>query len=370
MKKWLLESDLVDFSDKEVKKLANKLAKDLTSDEEVAKACFVYVRDQIKHSGDYKDNVTTYKASDVLKEKTGWCYAKSILLTALLRANGIPAGFCYQRLSCSEYKNGIYCLHGLNAVYLKDYGWYRIDARGNKEGVDAQFIPPQEKLAFELEDDEMDLPEIYAEPLNVVVEALKNNNSYDKMVGNFPDLPFIKKEISSNNAQEKYGTQHMASNILESVNTSRIYAHLKKIINGCSYFFLATASKDAKVNVNFKGGEKGFVHVIDENTILFPDYDGNGIFHGLNDIMENPNVGMLFIDFNTSQRFKINGVATIIDDSKTVTKYLDWKGFSEYPTRIIKVNVTYVLGNCSKYIENVRNEIVEYENSWESPCGI
>ena len=110
------------------------------------------------------------------------------MLAALLRANGIPTGFCYQRLSCSEYEKDVYCLHGLNAVYLKEYGWYRIDARGNKEGVDAQFTPPKEKLAFELQEGEIDLPKMYDEPLHVVVEALKNNKSYDAMINNFPDL--------------------------------------------------------------------------------------------------------------------------------------------------------------------------------------
>eukprot|EP01032_Pedospumella_encystans_P034617 gene34617-39136_t len=69
-----------------------------------------------------------------------------------------------------------FCLHGLNAVYLEGHGWYRIDARGNKPGVDAQFAPPREQLAFPvLAPDERDLPEIWAEPLPVVVEALQRH---------------------------------------------------------------------------------------------------------------------------------------------------------------------------------------------------
>ena len=315
MEEYLEESELVDYSNEAIKELALKLTNGLTSDEDISKACFLYVRDQIRHSGDYKDKITTYKASDVLKQKTGWCYAKSILLAALLRANGIPTGFCYQRLSCSEYKNDIFCLHGLNAVYLKNHGWYRIDARGNKENVDAQFIPPQEKLAFELEENEIDLLEIYTKPLDVVVDTLKNNKTYDDMIDNFPDFNFENKK---NNAQEKYGTKHLASSILNLLDTTRISASLQKMISTSSYFFLATASKDAKVNVNFKGGEKGFIHVLNDITLMFPDYEGNGILHGINDIMQNPNVGMLFIDFNTSKRFKLNGVATIIDDEDTV----------------------------------------------------
>ena len=186
---FLQETQLVNFSDPTVKKLADFLAKGTNSDEECAKNCFLYVRDEINHSGDIVDDTTTtYRASDVLKYKTGWCYAKSILLAALLRANDIPTGFCYQRLSCSEYVKDVYCLHGLNAIYLKKHGWYRVDARGNKEGVNATFSPPHEQLAFELEENEHDLNEILQNPLPEVVHALTTFTSYEKMIHNFPDI--------------------------------------------------------------------------------------------------------------------------------------------------------------------------------------
>ncbi len=188
MTAYLQETDIIDFSNKEVYALAMDLASGCDTDEQIAKNCFEYVRDEIRHSGDHKDNITTYKASDVLKYRTGWCYAKAFLLAALLRVNGIPTGFTYQRLSCSEYKDDIYCLHGLNYIYLKEHGWYRVDARGNKEGVDAQFMPPVEKLAFELGEHEFDLSENLAEPLAVVVETLKKYNTYDEMICHFPDV--------------------------------------------------------------------------------------------------------------------------------------------------------------------------------------
>ncbi len=135
-----------------------------------------------------KDNVVTLKASEVLKHKTGWCYSKAILLTALLRANNIPTAFCYQRLSCSEYQDGVYCLHGLNAIYLKYFGWYRVDARGNKEGVNADFTPPVEKLAFVPQENEYDIDKLYAVPLPEVIKALEKNKSYHELVDNFPDI--------------------------------------------------------------------------------------------------------------------------------------------------------------------------------------
>jgi len=171
-----------------------------------------------------------------------------------------------------------------------------------------------------------------------------------------------------NQAQKKYGTSDQAQSILGSINTSCISDRIASVITQCSYFFLSTASKDAQPNINFKGGEKGFVHLLDQNTLIFADQEGNGILHGINDILQNPNVAMLFIDFITGSRYKINGQASIIDDKEELKQYLDFKGF-DYPSRVIKVDVKYVIGNCSKNIDNVRQEIVEYESNWESPCG-
>lgn len=188
MDKFLEPSEIIDFEHPAIAAKAQELAEGCNSDTEIAKRCFEFVRDEIRHTGDAGEGSTTLRASEVLEQGQGWCYAKSHLLAALLRANGIPTALCYQRLSCSEYSEDIYCLHGLNAVYLKDYGWYRIDARGNKAGVDAQFTPPHEKLAFELGENEYDLPDLYAEPLDVVVEALKTRKNYAEMIGNFPDI--------------------------------------------------------------------------------------------------------------------------------------------------------------------------------------
>jgi len=98
MKAFLEETKIIDFSNSDIQKLSKELSFGCKSDVEIAKNCFTFVRDEIRYTGDYQDNITTYKASDVLKYKTGWCYAKSHLLAALLRANDIPTGFCYQRI--------------------------------------------------------------------------------------------------------------------------------------------------------------------------------------------------------------------------------------------------------------------------------
>lgn len=188
MEEYLESTDIIDFTHQKVIEKARELAQGCGDDTQIAKRCFEFVRDEIRHTGDAGEGITTLRASEVLEQGQGWCYAKSHLLAALLRANGIPTALCYQRLSCSEYVEGIYCLHGLNAIYLKEFGWYRVDARGNKEGVDAQFNPPHEKLAFELGENEYNLSERYSKPLSVVIEVLKNRKNYSEMIGHFPDL--------------------------------------------------------------------------------------------------------------------------------------------------------------------------------------
>ena len=191
---YLSANEAVDSDHPAIITLAKELSHGLNSDEAVAKKCFEYVRDEINHSGDITSDQATYRASEVLEHKTGWCYAKSHLLAALLRANNIPAGLCYQRLSQGE-SGAPYCLHGLNAVYLKEYGWYRVDPRGNREGVDAQFTPPVEKLAFAIQDEnEGDFERIYVEPLEEVSKALQCNADYKAMTQSFPDRILFEDE--------------------------------------------------------------------------------------------------------------------------------------------------------------------------------
>lgn len=191
MKKYLEASQYINWHQKEIYEQARELAAKQEDKQQIAKACFNFVRDEIKHSWDYQLNPVTCKASDVLEFGTGYCYAKSHLLAALLRANDIPSGLCYQRLTISDDKPP-FCLHGLNAIYLEQYGWYRVDARGNKLGVQAEFTPPIELLAFPIViEGEADLQEIWSEPLTVVIEALENGIDFQHVSENLPDIQII-----------------------------------------------------------------------------------------------------------------------------------------------------------------------------------
>ncbi len=185
---YLAHSSIIDRDHPSIRAKAGELAAGKNSDAAIAQACFEFVRDEIRHSIDHRLNPVTCRASDVLRHGTGFCYAKSHLLAALLRANGIPAGLCYQRLTIDDDKPP-YSLHGLNAVFLRDFGWYRVDPRGNRADVDARFQPPVERLAFEIRlPGEADLPGIHAEPLTIVTEVLETATHWREVLENLPDL--------------------------------------------------------------------------------------------------------------------------------------------------------------------------------------
>jgi transglutaminase-like putative cysteine protease len=144
---FLRATDVIDWTEPNVLGLARSLAAGRQDPIAISRACFEWVRDEIRHCMDYGLDELTCAASEVLRAGTGFCYAKSHLLVALLRANDVPAGLCYQRLARDEAGTS-FVVHGLAAVRLPALGWYRVDPRGNKPGVNAQFTPPIEQLAF------------------------------------------------------------------------------------------------------------------------------------------------------------------------------------------------------------------------------
>ncbi|MHA6765028.1 transglutaminase-like domain-containing protein [Streptacidiphilus sp. PAMC 29251] len=139
---YLAADPIIDHTHPAIRAAAASL---LRAQDEVATAdaVFTFVRDEIPHSHDIDVWSAAYVASDVLAQGNAICHGKSHLLAALLRASGIPAGLCYQRAGL---------VHGLNAVYLQGR-WVRLDARGNRPGVDARFSadPADERLAFALD---------------------------------------------------------------------------------------------------------------------------------------------------------------------------------------------------------------------------
>lgn len=166
----------VDFDHLHIKIKAEELFKNAMSDIEKARIAFEFVRDEIAHSWDIQSERVTCNASEALATGEGICYAKSHLLAALLRHEGIPTGFCYQRLVLFEDPKDGHCIHALNAVYIEELDkWIRLDARGNKSEINATFSLYKEQLAFVIDEElgEYDDPIIYARPNEKTLNALR-----------------------------------------------------------------------------------------------------------------------------------------------------------------------------------------------------
>ncbi|MGJ9460698.1 transglutaminase-like domain-containing protein [Oceanobacillus sp. CF4.6] len=184
---YLLELKEVNYSNPRLKQKADELFNSNQTEIEKAKVAFEFVRDEIFHSWDIQSERVTCNASEVLELKEGICYAKSHLLASLLRLQGIPTGFCYQRLMLFDTPEKGYCIHALNAIFLKSLNkWIRVDARGNKTGIDAQFSTEEEKLAFLINEklNEKDYPIIYTKPHPKTVTVLEEHTNAIEMYKN------------------------------------------------------------------------------------------------------------------------------------------------------------------------------------------
>lgn len=160
-----------------------------SSQKERAKIAFEVARDEIHHTFDTKNKVITINADDVLEKKEGICFAKAHLLATLLRGMGIPAGFCYQRVLRKETIESGYALHGLNAVYLDETGWFRLDPRGNKPGIDSQFSTDEERLAYPIRGSlgEIDYPDVFISPLSSVITAMRKSQDSSELFYKRPE---------------------------------------------------------------------------------------------------------------------------------------------------------------------------------------
>ena len=160
----------------DIKKLSDALFEKVDDELDYIRVSYEFVRDQISHSADVGENLITCSASEVLKAGHGICFAKSHLLAALLRCKSIPAGLCYQKIILDDETAPVLVYHGFVGVYIKELGkWIRLDARGNKEGVNAQFSIETEQLAFPIRPElgEVDDYVVYPNPDAKVLERLQ-----------------------------------------------------------------------------------------------------------------------------------------------------------------------------------------------------
>src|SRR5205814_3932797 len=157
----------------------------------------------------------------------------------------------------------------------------------------------------------------------------------------------------SRRLQDRFDTRHLADRIDERfVQRAVIDADDRAFIERMDMFFLATADAEGRPQCSYKGGDPGFVKVLDEHTLAFPNYDGNGMYLSMGNVLVNQNIGLLFIDFagNPPRRLRVNGTASVVADDPLLAAY-------EQAQFIVRVHATEVFPNCPRYIH--RMELVE-----------
>lgn len=145
--------------------------------------------------------------------------------------------------------------------------------------------------------------------------------------------------------QTRAGSRLIGQRIIEHVRDV-LGVGFKEFIEAQWMFFMAASDDEGRLDCNYRGGKPGFVKVLDEKTLLFPDYNGNGSYMSLGNLLINPRIGMLFINFETQRRLRINGRAEIIENPEVV---------SQLPgaERVVKVTVEQAFPNCSRYIHKM-----------------
>src|SRR3954463_16827357 len=162
--------------------------------------------------------------------------------------------------------------------------------------------------------------------------------------------------------QDRFDTRRLADRLDEKfVSRGFIDESDRAFIEARDMFFLATADADGRPQSSYKGGDPGFVRVLDERTIAFPNYDGNGMYLSMGNVLINPHVGLLFIDFggNPPRRLRLNGIASISEGDPLA-------GAWERSQFVVRVRATEVFPNCPRYIHRMqlveRSEFVPRED--------
>jgi predicted pyridoxine 5'-phosphate oxidase superfamily flavin-nucleotide-binding protein len=150
--------------------------------------------------------------------------------------------------------------------------------------------------------------------------------------------------------QERFDTRRLADRLEDRTMHDVIDADDRAFIESMDCLFLATADEHGRPNCSYKGGDPGFVSVLDERTIAFPNYDGNGMYLSMGNVLVNPEVGLLFVAFERQRRLRLNGTASIDEDDELLERYPE----AQF---VVRVLAREVFPNCPRYIH--RYELVE-----------
>ena len=144
--------------------------------------------------------------------------------------------------------------------------------------------------------------------------------------------------------QDQFDSRRIADRLEEKLTRSAFTDGDRAFIEGAMFFFLATADADGRPDCSFKGGTPGFVRIVGEGELAFPDYDGNGMFKSLGNILANPEVGLLFIDMGEKpRRLRVNGTASVSRDDPLMQRFAGAQ-------LLVRVKARAIFPNCPRYI--------------------
>jgi predicted pyridoxine 5'-phosphate oxidase superfamily flavin-nucleotide-binding protein len=147
--------------------------------------------------------------------------------------------------------------------------------------------------------------------------------------------------------QDRFDTRRLADNVETRVVLTEIPPEHKAFIESRDMFFLSTIDHQGRPTVSYKGGDPGFVRVLDNKTVAFPCYDGNGMFYSMGNLLGNQHVGMLFINFEKPHRLRLQGIASVSDDDSLLSEYAEAQ-------LIVRVTVTEIFRNCPRYVHHYK----------------
>jgi hypothetical protein len=145
--------------------------------------------------------------------------------------------------------------------------------------------------------------------------------------------------------QQRFDTRRLADNTEARIVLTEIPPEHKAFIESRDMFFLSTIDHQGRPTVSYKGGDPGFIRVLDTTTVAFPCYDGNGMFYSMGNLLGNPYVGMLFISFEKPHRLRLQGIASVDDNDPLLPDYAEAQ-------LIVRVTVTETFRNCPRYVHH------------------
>jgi len=146
--------------------------------------------------------------------------------------------------------------------------------------------------------------------------------------------------------QDRCDTRRLADRLDEKLSRTAFTAEDRAFIESRPLFFLATADERGRPDCSYKGGAPGFVRVTGADELAFPDYDGNGMFRSLGNVLVNPAVALLFIDFERPDRLRVNGLARVVEDDALLADFAGAK-------RVVRVRAARIFPNCPRYIHRM-----------------